>query len=268
MNVFLLALGVCIVFAFLIYFLSINTAFYVVVIVVFGALILSKTLMYFYNIDVSAKITKVFSGVEADVNINELPNAASDTGSSKAGSGSGSGSSQFNVMPSSSSTVPAIKLRPQVFNIPGNNYDYMDANALCLAYGARLANYQEIEDAYNRGGEWCNYGWSQDQMALFPTQQASYDKLQKIKGHEHDCGRPGVNGGYIDNPNVKFGVNCYGYKPEITSVEEEMMKNVSPFPKSMDDVMLEKRVQYWKGQLTNILVSPFNHQYWSKLLKF
>ena len=30
----------------------------------------------------------------------------------------------------------------------------------------------------------------------------------------NNCGRPGVNGGYFDNPNIKFGVNCYGQKPD------------------------------------------------------
>ena len=43
-------------------------------------------------------------------------------------------------------------------------------------------------------------------MALFPTQYEHWEHLQKIKGHENDCGRPGVNGGYIDNPNkIKIG---------------------------------------------------------------
>jgi hypothetical protein len=37
--------------------------------------------------------------------------------------------------------------------------------------------------------------------------------LQGIKGHEHDCGRPGINGGYFDNPEMRFGVNCFGAKP-------------------------------------------------------
>ena len=32
------------------------------------------------------------------------------------------------------------------------------------------------------------------------------------------CGLPGINGGYIDNPNIRFGVNCYGYKPKITPI--------------------------------------------------
>ena len=49
-------------------------------------------------------------------------------------------------------------------------------------------------------------------MAYYPTQKTTWDKLQKKKGHENDCGRPGINGGFIQNKNVKFGVNCYGSK--------------------------------------------------------
>ena len=101
------------------------------------------------------------------------------------------------------------------FNIPGNDYSFEDAKALCKAYGAELATYSQIEDAYKNGAEWCNYGWSANQMAFYPTQKTTWDKLQKIKGHNHDCGRPGINGGYIQNPRVRFGVNCYGPKPTI-----------------------------------------------------
>jgi hypothetical protein len=161
--------------------------------------------------------------------------------------------------------VPEIKLAKQVFNIPENDYIYGDAKALCKAYGAELATYEQVEDAYNKGGEWCNYGWSEGQMALFPTQQKTFDKLQTIEGHEHDCGRPGVNGGYIANPEMKFGVNCYGYKPKITKDEEYLMANAQPYPKTNKDILLEKRVEYWKNKLGEVLVSPFNHNTWSRL---
>jgi len=159
--------------------------------------------------------------------------------------------------------VPAIRLKKQVYNIPGNYYDYTNAKALCNAYGSRLASYKEVEKAYNKGGEWCNYGWSEGQMALFPTQQKTFDDLQKIKGHEHDCGRPGVNGGYIDNKDVRFGVNCYGYKPKITSEEEEMMQNTTPYPITEEDVKFQKRTEFWKNKIDDILVSPFNSSKWS-----
>lgn len=154
--------------------------------------------------------------------------------------------------------------KDEVFNIPGNYYDYPNAKALCSAYGARLAKYDEVENIYKNGGEWCNYGWSDEQMALFPTQQKTYDSLQKIKGHEHDCGRPGINGGYIANPQVKFGVNCYGKKPHITKDEEEYMENISPLPQTQEDIVFQKKIDYWKTQVDDIIVSPFNYNTWSK----
>ena len=152
----------------------------------------------------------------------------------------------------------------QVFNIPGNYYNYNDAKAICNAYGSNLATYQQVESSYNSGGEWCNYGWSDGQLALFPTQQDTYNELQTIKGHENDCGRPGVNGGYIANPNVRFGVNCYGYKPEINSEEEELMKNTTPYPESNEDIEMNKKINFWKNKVDEILVSPFNYNTWSQ----
>lgn len=167
--------------------------------------------------------------------------------------------------PGSAAELPdALSLRPQVFNIPGNRHNYQDAKALCQAYGARLATYQEVENAYRAGGEWCNYGWSEGQMALFPTQQATYDKLQTIPGHENDCGRPGVNGGYMANPRLQFGVNCFGYKPAITPEEADIMATRPLYPKTMQDIALEKRVEFWKKRLGEVLVSPFNPQSWSR----
>ena len=166
---------------------------------------------------------------------------------------------------SGAAPVPEIKLYKQVFNIPGNNYDYENAKALCRAYGSDLATYDQIENAYNNGAEWCNYGWSANQLALFPTQKQTYDHLQTIDGHQNDCGRTGVNGGYIANPKIKFGVNCYGYKPKMTSEEDELMKTSSPYPETMKDIAFQKRIDYWKNQVSDILVSPFNHTSWAAL---
>lgn len=155
--------------------------------------------------------------------------------------------------------------REEVFNIPGNYYTYEQSKAVCEAYDADLATYDQVEKAYNAGGEWCNYGWSEGQMALFPTQQASYDKLQKIEGHEHDCGRPGVNGGYIANPKVKFGVNCYGKKPAQTQFESDLMKSQKGYPVNEKDILFQKQVDYWKSKINDLLVSPFNYNSWSKI---
>lgn len=155
----------------------------------------------------------------------------------------------------------------EVFNIANNLYTYDDAQAVCGSYGARLATYDEIEEAYKKGGEWCNYGWSDGQMIFFPTQKSTWDKLQKTSNHKNDCGRPGINGGYIKNPYVRFGVNCYGKKPKATDAELNRMnanKNIV-HPKSKKDLLLEKKVQFWKDNSDKLLsVNSFNRDKWSQ----
>ena len=154
--------------------------------------------------------------------------------------------------------------RREVFHISDNKYNYENSKALCKAYGARLAKYSDLESAYKKGANWCSYGWSDNQMALFPTQKKTYEKLQEIEGHENDCGRPGINGGFIDNPNITFGVNCYGIKPEITPDEVNYMKNMTIYPKNNNDLLFEKKVEFLKKKIPNILVNPFNNNRWSR----
>lgn len=152
----------------------------------------------------------------------------------------------------------------QVFNIPDNVFDYTNADAVCKAFGSELATYDQIENAYQNGAEWGNYGWSADQMAFFPTQKETYDTLQKIPGHEHDRGRVGINGGYIANPDVRFGANCYGQKPAITTEDEERMRNTVPYPQTKEDIALDNKVAEWSGRLDEIIVSPFNEKKWNE----
>lgn len=212
----------------------------IIIIAILIVLIVVNAFQYFFNVNITAYIKDFFSN-------NPKIDIAVD---------------QSNYKPA---PVPTIKFKKQVFNIPGNYYNYENAKALCSSYGANLATYKQIEDSYEDGGEWCNYGWSEGQNALFPTQQKTFDNLQKIKGHEHDCGRPGINGGYIANKNVKFGVNCYGNKPKINEKEEDLMKTVSPYPQTKEDLVFQKRVDYWKEKVDEILVSPFNYNSWGQI---
>ena len=47
-------------------------------------------------------------------------------------------------------------------------------------------------------------------------------KEQNVKMEKsHDCGRPGINGGYFDNPNLKLGVNCWGVKRKAFKEEDD-----------------------------------------------
>lgn len=221
----------------------------------FILLIVLNGFKYFFGVNIVASIKNLFSGEPViDIKVDELKLHKKDRTSSEI---PGLDASYDD------SGLKKIRFKKQVFNIPGNEYNYEDAKTLCKAYGARLATYNDVEDSYKAGGEWCNYGWSEGQMALFPTQKDTFKQLQKIEGHENDCGRPGVNGGYMANPNIRFGVNCYGYKPVINDEEKQLMLNTEKYPKTMKDIELEKRVDYWRNQLPSVLVAPFNSDKWS-----
>jgi hypothetical protein len=226
----------------------------IISLVIFIVLIGIYAIQYFYGIDIVAKITNIFTNhPEVEIKVEKQSEKKDAI------------NNDVSRITTIDNNVSQIMKGPQVFNIPENNYIYGDAQAVCKAYGTRLATYQEVEEAYNKGAEWCNYGWSEGQMALFPTQQKTFDKLQKIEGHENDCGRPGINGGFIDNPKLRYGVNCYGYKPRINKIEKELMETSTIYPKTKEDIAMDERVEYWKERLSEILISPFNHEKWSKV---
>lgn len=153
----------------------------------------------------------------------------------------------------------------EVFNVSNNLYTYDDAQAICKAYGARLANYDEIEEAYEAGAEWCNYGWSEGQMAYFPTQKDTWEALQKDPKTKHNCGRPGINGGFISNPHIKFGVNCYGVKPPPNEIEKNIMEaNKLKPPGCPAAPPADPNVEKWKQQLDKIMINSYNQGDWSQ----
>jgi len=163
--------------------------------------------------------------------------------------------------------VQEVVSQDEVFHVNNNKYTYDDAKAICKSYNAELATYQQVENSYKNGGEWCGYGWSQDQMALFPTQQSTYDKL-KEHGPEvqHNCGRPGVNGGYITNPYIKFGVNCFGKKPDASDSDmARLTANEDALPQTAEQRELQAKINYWKENAAELLqLSSFNKDKWSR----
>jgi hypothetical protein len=163
-----------------------------------------------------------------------------------------------------STTAP--KSGNEVFNISNNLYTYDDAQSVCSAFGASVATYDQIEDSYNKGGEWCNYGWSDGQMALFPTQKSTWQKLQGDSSTKNNCGRPGINGGFMANPYMKFGVNCYGKKPTPSPADLDRMKVMQdhPAPTSSGDKILEDKINYWKQNADTLLkINSYNNNQWS-----
>ena len=165
--------------------------------------------------------------------------------------------------------VPVLDTpKEEVFHISNNLYTYDDSVAICSAFDSKLATYDQIEQAYNNGSEWKGYGWSAGQMILFPTQKDTWNELQKIKGHENDAGRPGINGGFISNNQMLFGVNCFGIKEKSTVADLNRLKhsNIEPIkPKTIQDEIIDAKVKYWKENKDQMLIlSSFNKDKWSQ----
>ena len=153
--------------------------------------------------------------------------------------------------------------KKEVFNVAQDKYTYSDAEPLCKAFGAELATYDQVKSAWNKGADWCNYGWIKGQAAVYPTQSATYDKLQAgPEDQRMACGVVGVNGGYFDNPELRFGVNCYGTKPSENDAD---IRNIMANPKSMTPGALayDKKVQDYKQQMGHLPVNPFKEGSWS-----
>jgi hypothetical protein len=148
-----------------------------------------------------------------------------------------------------------------VFNVSSNRYTFYDAEPLCKALGAELATYDQVKEAWSKGADWCNYGWTKGQMAVYPTSDETYQKLQA--GPEEQrlaCGRPGLNGGYFDNPEMRFGVNCYGKKPPQSRHDENQASKGAPI--SPDALAFDKKVAQYKSEADHIGILPFNSQRW------
>ena len=151
---------------------------------------------------------------------------------------------------------------PEVFNISKNTFTYYDAEPLCRALGAELATYDQVKQAWEKGADWCNYGWVKGQAAVYPTQKSTWDDIQAGPEEQRtSCGVPGLNGGYFDNPELRFGVNCYGSKPNQSQHDESKLTQGAPL--SPGALEVQKKVAKFRTEAASIGVMPFNSNKWS-----
>ena len=150
-------------------------------------------------------------------------------------------------------TVRKLHDKKEVFHIANNELNYGDAKDVCKQYGAELADYDQMVHHYQHGGDFCNYGWSKNQLALYPTQKKTWEQLQNADPEYRDiCGHYGVNGGKFSKE-MRFGANCYGKKPEKPDYDFQFPE----LPKKTEPV---KRVRRFK----NVVIAPFNRNRWKR----
>lgn len=145
----------------------------------------------------------------------------------------------------------------QVFHIGNQNYTYDEARCKCETYNAKLATYPQIVESYNKGAEWCSYGWSQGQTAYYPTQKCNWEK--KSKNEREECGKPGINGGFFSDKKLRFGVNCFGKKPEgkIIKIKDDKCGSEDGGGNG------EKCSYNSRNRLETDEIAPFNDNTWS-----
>ena len=163
-----------------------------------------------------------------------------------------------------SSAEHAFDPEKQVFNVSRNLYTYDESAPLCKAMGAELATYEQVQQAHKHGADWCNYGWVKGQMAVYPTQESTWNKLQQGPAeYRNSCGKPGVNGGIFDNPDLRFGVNCFGPRPQKKDTDELLTDTDMGMPPTAEQIEFDKKVQKFRDQLGNITVLPWSRGNWS-----
>jgi hypothetical protein len=154
--------------------------------------------------------------------------------------------------------------KKEVFNVSSNRYAYADAEPLCKALGAELATYDQVKEAWDSGADWCNYGWAKGQLALYPTQESTWKELQNGPDEQKGvCGRTGINGGYFDNPDLRFGVNCYGVKPAQSAHDAREIASADNRPITPAVIDYEKKVAKYKAESDEIGILPFNKDKWA-----
>ena len=156
---------------------------------------------------------------------------------------------------------PVDTANREVFHVSENKYTYREAQAMCRSLGATLATYDQIEDAYDNGADWYNYGWSEGQYAYFPMQKETWKNWMDGE----DCAgrrrasklRPGIAGGYFANPNIRFGINCYGVKPPKRDGDSMVKPHIRvPAPNKSLSLAPEK--------MARAKLDSFNSQKWSE----
>jgi len=213
-------------------------ALFIIVFIVVSYFLVSGSAFGNYYVDDLDNSSRSGSGSQGNSNSNSNPTNASS------GSGSSSGPKTGNI--------------EEVFNIRDNEFTYDEAKAVCAAHGARLATIEDMIAAYDRGANWCSYGWTQGQLAMYPTQKEYWAKLQMDNDRRNECGEPGLNGGFFENPEFKFGANCFGRKPVPKS--NEIAKDSIGRRRSNPYTDL---IDKYKAGIDRYRISPFNEEGWS-----
>jgi len=62
---------------------------------------------------------------------------------------------------------------------------------------------------------------------------------------------------------MRFGVNCYGKKPDQSTNDERVLMKNGSIPKTADGLKIDKQIRQYKEMADKLGLSPFNSDTWS-----
>jgi hypothetical protein len=145
--------------------------------------------------------------------------------------------------------------KKEVYLVNNNIFSKSEVPKVCKAlFNGTAATKEQLNESYNNGANWCNYGWDNDGEAYYPLQDDT---------NNSSCeGSKGLNGGKMPTGDIKLGALCYGVKPEDCKYSNlTKIKQDSSFSEG-DLIMLEN----YRKKLANggIKITPFNNNAWSR----
>jgi hypothetical protein len=143
----------------------------------------------------------------------------------------------------------------EVFLVSNNIFSKSDGATVCKGlFNSSAATKEQLNDSFNNGANWCNYGWTSEGEAYYPLQNDTLNSTCE--------GKAGLNGGIMEDNNYKLGILCYGVKPE-----EKKYTNLDIVKRdcSMAEADLKLLENYRKKlENGNVKITPFNDKAWSR----
>ena len=148
-----------------------------------------------------------------------------------------------------------IENKKEVFLVSNNIFSKSDGPKVCEGlFNSVAATKEQLNDSFNNGANWCNYGWTSEGHAYYPLQTDTLNTTCE--------GKAGLNGGIMEDNDYKLGVLCYGIKPEDTKYTnlDKVKKDCSM---AEGDIKLLENYRK-KLENGNVKIAPFNDKAWSR----
>lgn len=155
-----------------------------------------------------------------------------------------------------------FKQNPEVYFVgeDENSEKYLktDSVNVCEGLDSKLATYTQLLDASINGAKWEQYGWIKDDREGTNHVIDAY-----IPDNTKEKNIIGPHAVIPDDPEPKFGVNCFGVKPDMDNEYKEQLHSKNNKEKEEEQRRLKEQ-QLFLNRVEHSDISPFQENKWSR----